>query len=70
MAKRKSEVCGTNDFGDIHIFCSDNGARAEEVADVMREDLEAVELTENPCGGSLQCRLLAGFQQTSGRHPA
>jgi hypothetical protein len=48
MAKRKYEVCGTDDLGDIHVFCSDDRERAEEVADVMREDLENVELTENP----------------------
>ena len=47
MPKRKYEVCGTDELGDVHIFCSDDRKRAEEVADVMREDLEDVELTEN-----------------------
>ena len=46
MPKRKYEVCGTDDLGDVHIFCTDDRERAEEVADVMREDLEDVEMTE------------------------
>ena len=46
-AKRKYEVCETDELGDIRVFCSDGRERAEEVADVMREDPEEVELTQN-----------------------
>jgi hypothetical protein len=44
---KRFEVRGTDDLGDVHIFCSDDRERAEEVADVMREDVENVVLTEN-----------------------
>ncbi len=27
MPKRKHEVCGTDDLGDIHIFCTNDGER-------------------------------------------
>jgi hypothetical protein len=46
MTKRKYEVSGTDDLGDIHIFATDDRERAEEVAEVMREDLEEVELLD------------------------
>ncbi len=45
MSKRY-EVRGTDDLGDEHIFRTDDRERAEGVAEVMREDLEAVELFE------------------------
>ena len=47
MAKRKYEVCRTDDLGDIHIFMTDDRERAKGVAEVMREDLEHVEVTQN-----------------------
>jgi hypothetical protein len=36
-----------DDLGDIHSFHTDDRERAEEIAEVMREDLERVELTEH-----------------------
>ena len=44
MAKRKYEVCGEDDLGDLHVFLTDDPDRAREVAEAMREDLENVEL--------------------------
>ncbi|HEX8444382.1 MAG TPA: hypothetical protein VF631_12135 [Allosphingosinicella sp.] len=46
MAKRRYEVTGTDDLGDEHIFRTDDRERAEGVAEVMREDLETVEMIE------------------------
>lgn len=45
--KRKYEVSGTDDLGDMHISRLTIATRAEEVAGVMRENLENVELQEN-----------------------
>lgn len=47
MSKRKYEVSGEDDLGDIHSFHTDDRARAEEIAELMREDLEQVELLEH-----------------------
>ena len=44
--QRKYEVSGVDEDGDIHLFRTDNRDHAEEVADMMREDLAEVELTE------------------------
>ncbi len=46
MPKRKYEVTGIDDLGDVHTFGSDDRERAEEVAEIMREDLDNVELVE------------------------
>ena len=46
MLKRKYEVHGRDDLDDVHIFRTDDRARAEEIADLMREDLDEVELLE------------------------
>lgn len=40
MAKRKYEVSGEDDRGDVHSFCTDDCERAEEIEKVMREDLD------------------------------
>ena len=48
MSRRKYEVIGADDLGDIHSFQTDERQRAEEVAELMREDLERVELLEHP----------------------
>lgn len=47
MPKRKYEVSGTDDLGDVHVFLTDDRQRAEEVRAVMSEDLEEVELNES-----------------------
>ena len=44
---RKYQVIGTDDLGDVHTFSTDDRERAEEVAELMREDLEEVAVTEN-----------------------
>ena len=44
MWKRKYEVNGEDDLGDVHSFHSDDLERAEEIAELMRQDLERVEL--------------------------
>jgi hypothetical protein len=46
MSKRRYEVTGTDNLGDVHTFGTDDRERAEEVAAIMREDLEKVELVE------------------------
>ncbi len=46
MLKRKYEVRGRDDLEDIHIFRSDDRDRAEEIAELMREDLDDVEVIE------------------------
>ena len=46
MRKRKYEVSGVDDLGDVHIFATDDRERAEEIAVIMRDDLEEVEMTE------------------------
>ena len=43
---RKYQVTGTDDLGDVHTFATDDRERAEEIAAIMREDLENVELVE------------------------
>ncbi len=40
------EVRGRDDLDDVHIFRSDEREGAEEVAELMSEDLEDVELIE------------------------
>lgn len=47
MAKRKYEVSGRDDLDDIHTFKTNDRQRAEEVAELMREDLDDVELKQN-----------------------
>ncbi len=47
MPKRKIRSAGRT-TGDVHVFWTDDRDRAEEVADVMRDDPEQVELTEYP----------------------
>jgi hypothetical protein len=47
MHKRKYQVTGTDDLGDVHIFLTDSAERAEGVAEAMRDDLENVEVSED-----------------------
>jgi hypothetical protein len=44
---RKYSVTGTDDLGDVHTFSIDDRERAEEVAAIMSEDLDDVELRTN-----------------------
>lgn len=44
--RRKYEVSGTDDLGDVHVFATDDRAHAEELAEIMREDLDDVKLQE------------------------
>jgi hypothetical protein len=46
VKKRKYEVSGIDDLGDVHTFSTDDRERAEEIVAIMREDLDEVELTE------------------------
>ena len=46
MLKRKYQVSGRDDLDDVHIFRTDDRRRAEEIVELMREDLEDVELSE------------------------
>ena len=46
MKKRKYEVSATDDLDDVHIFRTDHRERAEEIAAIMREDLQDVEISE------------------------
>ena len=47
MSRRRYEVTGEDDLGDIHSFQIDDRVRAEEIAELMREDLERVELLDH-----------------------
>ena len=47
MSRRRYEVTGEDDLGDIHSFQTDDRVRAEEIAELMREDLERVELLDH-----------------------
>jgi hypothetical protein len=44
--KRRYQVIGLDDLGDVHVFRTDNKARAEGVAEAMREELDSVDLVE------------------------
>lgn len=46
MLKRKYEVSGRDDLDDVHIFRTDDRRRAEEIAELMRDDLEDVQMIE------------------------
>ncbi len=46
MRKRRYEVSGIDDLGDVHTFSTDDRERAEEIKAIMSEDLKDVELTE------------------------
>ena len=47
MAKRKYEVIGEDEDGDVHSFQTDHRERAEEILVIMRDDLKDVELVEH-----------------------
>jgi hypothetical protein len=47
MPHRRFEVHGTDDLRDVHSFHTDDRQRADEMLTLMREDLSAVELTDN-----------------------
>jgi len=46
MMNRKYEVRGTDDLDDVHAFRKGDRDRAEEMLELMREDLKDVELVE------------------------
>lgn len=46
MRKRKYEVSGTDELGDVHSFATDDRERTEEILAFMREDPDDVELTD------------------------
>jgi hypothetical protein len=43
MSRRKYEVIGDDNLRNIHSFQTDDRERAEEIAELMREDLERVD---------------------------
>ena len=47
MSRRRFEVRGTDDFGDVHIFRTDSRGRAEQVEALMRDRLDEVELVDH-----------------------
>lgn len=47
MLKRRYKVNGRDDLDDVHIFRTDDRRRAEEIAELMREDLEDVEMSDD-----------------------
>jgi hypothetical protein len=51
---RKFQVIGMDDLGDVHTFSSDDRERAEQVSELMREELESVRLidAEHAAAGS------------------
>jgi hypothetical protein len=49
--KRRYQVTGIDDLGDVHIFRTDDRTRAEGVAEAMGEELETVELGERSPAG-------------------
>jgi hypothetical protein len=44
--RKRFLVTGTDDLGDRHTFETDDQERAEGVAELMREDLDDVAVTE------------------------
>ena len=44
--RRLFEVSGTDDYGDVHLFRTDNRGRAKQAESLMRDRLEEVELSE------------------------
>jgi hypothetical protein len=71
MQKRKYQVTGSDDLGDVHIFMSDDRMRAEEVAEAMREDMENVELVEQgDASGAAEPRLLKLDEQNFSLDPS
>lgn len=46
MTTREYEVRGVDDINDVHAFRTDHRDRAEEMLELMREDLKDVELVE------------------------
>lgn len=46
MQKRKDEVSGTDDLGDVPTLATDDLKRAEEVAAIISEDLEGLKSME------------------------
>jgi hypothetical protein len=40
--QKRFRVTGHDDFGDVHAFETDDQERAEDMRDLMREDLENV----------------------------
>ena len=46
MQRRKCEVSGTDESGDVRSFATDDRERAEGVMEIMREDLADVRLVE------------------------
>lgn len=46
MTNRKYEVRGVDDLEDVHAFRTDDRERADEMLELMREDLDDVELVE------------------------
>ncbi len=45
---RKYTVSGLDELGDVHSFSTDNRERAHDIVELMRDDLEDVELIEHP----------------------
>lgn len=48
FARRKYEVRGTDEEGDVWTFATDDRARAEDALADMRDDLTDAEMIENP----------------------
>lgn len=46
MTNRKYEVRGIDELEDVHAFRTDHRDRAEEMLELMQEDLKDVELVE------------------------
>lgn len=44
--QRRYEVSGIDDLGDVHTFGTNDEERAREIEQMMKEDLEQVELKE------------------------
>jgi hypothetical protein len=45
--RRRFEVSGIDENGEVHLFRTDDRERAEDIRRQMAEDLEEVELQEN-----------------------
>ena len=45
--ERTYEVSGIDDLGDVHTFGTNDKGRAEEIAELMAEDLDEVQLRES-----------------------
>ena len=46
-AVRRYEVCGEDELGNVHSFYTDSSEQAQDIADILADDLANVRVLEN-----------------------